>query len=104
LKISILFNFQVLGAKEDQSDFDFVNKYSMAMGPRINVGKLRTLATASSNVRLFEISDTDMQKSLESMQRSHSMLMHRRQSTAFFKRRDSTSSNNRYFARTKGGH
>ena len=50
----------------------------MAMGPRINVGKLRTLATASSNVRLFEISDTDMAKGLESMQRSHSMLMHRK--------------------------
>jgi len=85
---------KVLGQIEDQHDFDFINKFSMAMGPKINVTKLRHLATANSNVRLFEVSDQDMAKSLQSMQRSHSMLMHRRQSSAYPKvsRRDSGSS------------
>ena len=32
--------------------------------------KLRRIATATSSVRLFEVSDQDMAKSLESMQRS----------------------------------
>ena len=31
---------KVLGKIEDQADFDFVNKFSMAMGPKINVNKL----------------------------------------------------------------
>jgi hypothetical protein len=59
-----------LGKVEDQTDFDFVSKYSQAMGPRINVAKLRSLATATSSVRLFEVSDQDMAKNLEVMARS----------------------------------
>lgn len=61
---------KVLGKIEQDHDFDFVNKYSQASGPKINVNKLRSLATASSSVRLFEVSDQDMAQSLESMTRS----------------------------------
>ena len=38
-----------------------------ANGPKINVGRLRDLATAGSSLRLFEVSDEDMAKSLQSM-------------------------------------
>ena len=57
-----------LGRYEDrQGDLDFIAKYSQANGPKINVDRLRKLATAGSSMRLFEVSDEDMAKSLHTM-------------------------------------
>lgn len=57
-----------LGRYEDRhGDLDFIAKYSQANGPKINVDRLRKLATAGSSMRLFEVSDEDMAKSLHTM-------------------------------------
>ena len=46
---------KTIGQYEDrQGDLDFISKYSQANGPRINVERLRKLATAGSSLRLFE--------------------------------------------------
>ena len=46
---------ETIGQYEDrQGDLDFISKYSQANGPRINVERLRKLATAGSSLRLFE--------------------------------------------------
>ena len=46
---------KAIGQYEDQQgDLDFISKYSQANGPRINVERLRKLATAGSSLRLFE--------------------------------------------------
>ena len=57
-----------LGRYEDRhGDLDFIAKYSQANGPKIDVERLRKLATAGSAMRLFEVGDEDMAKSLQSM-------------------------------------